>query len=175
MAQKWAFKDCIDFKLYPAGTNVSEGAPSPDPEGTIVIDYLNESELSLESQSDFARIKGANAVAFTQRETNTLTVSAEVIPMEYLAFLLGGEYDDESQKISVKGDPASKAFAASGTFRGKQHGTNEMHVFQIVMYNISPQVNGTLTLNATDIGSFQLVFDLLVDENDNLIDITVLN
>lgn len=67
---KYAFKDAIDFKLYPAGTDLSTGAPTTDPTGTIVIDYLNESSLSLETSTEFARIRGANAVPFTSRDNN---------------------------------------------------------------------------------------------------------
>lgn len=105
----------------------------------------------------------------------TFTVSAEVIPMEYLALLVGGTYDATDGKITVKGEPKSVGYAAVGTFRGKQHGDNTMHTFQITMYNIAPQASADLTLNATDIGSFELVFDLLVDEDENLIDIKLIN
>lgn len=57
MAQKYAFKDCVDLKLYPAGTNV-DSLPAEDPTGTIVIDYLNSSQLTLDMESEAARIKG---------------------------------------------------------------------------------------------------------------------
>lgn len=57
MAQRYAFKDCIDFKLYPAGTDV-ENLGGVAPEGTITIDYLNSSQLTLEMESEAARIKG---------------------------------------------------------------------------------------------------------------------
>lgn len=172
---KYAFKDAVDFKLYPAGTDLSTGAPTTDPTGTIVIDYLNESSLSLSTSTEYARIKGVNAVPFSNRDENTFTVSAEVIPMEYLALLVGGTYDATNGKITVKGEPKSVGYVAVGTFRGKQHLDNTMHTFQIIMYNVSPQPNADLTLNATDIGSFELVFDLLVDEDENLIDIELIN
>ena len=57
MAQKYAFKDCVDLKLYPAGTDV-DSLSETDPEGTIVIDYLNSSQLTLDMESEAARIKG---------------------------------------------------------------------------------------------------------------------
>lgn len=55
--QLYAFMDCVDFKLYPAGTDLSAGEPTTAPEGTIVIDYLNSSQLTLEAETEYARIK----------------------------------------------------------------------------------------------------------------------
>ena len=63
MAQKYAFKDCVDLKLYPAGTDV-DSLLEADPEGTIVIDYLNSSQLTLVMESEAARIKGNDAILF---------------------------------------------------------------------------------------------------------------
>lgn len=63
MAQRYAFKDCIDFKLYPAGTDV-ENLSGTDPTGTIVIEYLNSSQLTLEMESEAARIHGNDAILF---------------------------------------------------------------------------------------------------------------
>lgn len=67
MAQKYAFKDCVDLKLYPAGTDVEN--ISVDPDGTITIDYLNSSQLTLEMESEAARIKGNNAIIFASSRT----------------------------------------------------------------------------------------------------------
>lgn len=69
MAQKYAFKDCIDLKLYPAGTNVDNGLPGEDPQGTIIIDYLNSSQLTLDMESEAARIKGNDAILFNGNRT----------------------------------------------------------------------------------------------------------
>lgn len=54
---KYAFMDAVDVKLFPAGTDVDGGIPAVNPEGTIVIDYLNESQLQLEMETNYARIK----------------------------------------------------------------------------------------------------------------------
>ena len=54
---RYAFMDAVDVKLYPAGTDVSTGVPEVDPEGTITIDYLNESQLTLEMDTQYARVK----------------------------------------------------------------------------------------------------------------------
>lgn len=54
---KYGFKDCINVKLYPAGTDLSSGIPESDPAGTIVMDYLNSSSLTLEMETEYCRIK----------------------------------------------------------------------------------------------------------------------
>lgn len=169
---KYAFLDAVDVKLYPAGTDVSSGAPAVDPEGTIVIDYLNESSLTLEAESQYARIKGANAVAFSSGRTGQFTINAEVVPVEYLAMILGGSVGDDGS-IQINDEIPSVGYVAMGTFKGKEHGTNAMKIFELVLYNITPQANAELTLNATDIGSFPLTFDILADEDGNLAKLTL--
>ena len=66
---KYAFMDAVDVKLYPAGTDLSSGIPAVDPEGTIVIDYLNSSQLTLDMESEAARIKGNDAILFNGNRT----------------------------------------------------------------------------------------------------------
>lgn len=170
---KYAFLDAVDVKLYPAGTDVSDGAPAVDPEGTITIDYLNESQLTLEAEQQYARIKGANAVAFSGGRTGTFTINAEVVPVEYLAMIFGGRVGDEGE-IIVSDEIPSVGYVAVGTFQGKEHGTNIARTFQLTLYNITPQAGAELTLNATDIGAFPLTFDVLADAKGNLVRLTMI-
>ena len=160
--------DAVDVKLYPAGTDVTGGLPSVDPEGTIVIDYLNESQLQLEMETNYARIKGNNAVPFNGGRTGTFTMNAECITMDYLAMVMGGDYDASNDKIIVTGDAPSRGFVLAGTFRGKKHGNNAMQTFEIILFNVAVQPAVDLTLNATDIGSFPLVLDVLADDDNNI-------
>lgn len=165
---KYAFMDAVDVKLYPAGTDVTGGLPVSDPEGTIVIDYLNESQLQLEMETNYARIKGNNAVPFNGGRTGTFTMNAECITMDYLAMVMGGDYDEVNDKIIVTGDAPSRGFVLAGTFRGKKHGNNSMQTFEIILFNVAVQPAVDLTLNATDIGSFPLVLDVLADDDNNI-------
>ena len=172
---KYAFMDAIDVKLYPAGTDVSSGVPSVDPEGTIVIDYLNESHLTLEMETQYARVKGNNAVPFNGGRTGTFEMGAECISMDYLAMLMGGNYDSTTDAITVTGDAPSRGFVLAGTFKGKKHGTNALQTFQIILYNVAVQPAVDLTLNATDIGSFTLTLDVLADTSNRIAQITPKN
>lgn len=164
---KYAFMDCVDFKLYPAGTDVSTGLPATDPEGTITIDYLNSSQLTLEMDTQYARIKGNNAVPFNGNRTGTFVCSAECIGMEYMAMIFGGTLD-ENGNILVTGTAPSNGYVLAGTFRGKKHGDNSEQIFDVILYNVAPQPSVDMTLDATAIGSFDLTFDVLQDEDNNI-------
>lgn len=165
---KYAFMDAVDVKLFPAGTDLSSGLPTTDPEGTIVIDYLNDCQLTLEMDTQYARIKGNNAVPFNGNRQGTFTMNAECIGMEYLAMVMGGTYDDTDGSILVTGDAPSTGYVLAGTFKGKKHGDNTMQIFDIILYNVSAQPNVDFTLDATSIGSFALVMDVLQDTDNNI-------
>lgn len=165
---KYAFMDAVDVRLFPAGTDVDGGLPAVNPEGTIVIDYLNESQLQLEMETNYARIKGNNAVPFNGGRTGTFTMNAECITMDYLAMVLGGDYNKETDTITVSGDAPSRGFVLAGTFKGKKHGTNAMQTFEVILYNVAVQPAVDLSLNATDIGSFPLVLDVLADDENRI-------
>lgn len=91
--------------------------------------------------------------------------------MEYMAMLFGGTLDDNGA-IVVTGDIPSAGYVLSGTFRGKKHGDNSIQIFEIILYNVSPQPSVDMTLDATSIGSFELTFDVLADEDNNIAKIT---
>ena len=169
MAQKYAFKDCIDFKLYPAGTNVE--SIQTDPTGTITIDYLNSSQLTLESESEAAKIKGNDAIVFAGSRTGEFTTSAECVEMEYLAFLFGGTLNADGQ-IVVMGDAPTQSFVAKGTFKGKKQTDNKDQVFEIILYNVTPVPSVDMSLDATSIGSFDLKFQVLQDAQKRIAKIT---
>ena len=165
MAQKYAFKDCIDVKLYPAGTDPE--SVSTDPEGTIIIDYLNSSQLTLEMESEAARIKGNDAILFSTGRTGEFTMSAECIEVEFLAMLLGGTLEEDGD-IVVNGAAPSTSYVLKGTFKGKKHTDNKDQIFEIILYNVVPQPTVDMTLDATAIGSFDLAFKVLQDASGRI-------
>jgi hypothetical protein len=88
--------------------------------------------------------------------------------MDYLAMVLGGDYNKETDTITVSGDAPSRGFVLAGTFKGKKHGTNAMQTFEVILYNVAVQPAVDLSLNATDIGSFPLVLDVLADDDNRI-------
>ena len=169
MAQRYAFKDCIDFKLYPAGTDI-DNIGSTVPEGTITVDYLNSSQLTLEMESEAARIKGNDAILFNGNRTGEFTCSAECIELEYLAMIFGGELKNGA--IEIKGDAPSQSYILVGTFKGRQQTNNQDKVFDIILYNVAAQPSVDVTLDATSIGSFDLTFKVLQDTQGRIAKLT---
>ena len=125
--------------------------------------------------TQYARIKGNNAVPFNGGRTGTFEMGAEVLDMQYLSMIMGGSYDSSTDTITVTGDAPSRGFVLAGTFKGKKHGTNAMQTFQIILHNVAVQPAVDFTLNATDIGSFTLTLDVLADTNNKIATITPKN
>ena len=89
--------------------------------------------------------------------------------MAFLALMLGGEYDNSQEKIEVTGDIPAKSFTAEGTFKVKT--TAGFETKKIKFYNLSVQPTADLTLSASDVSSFSLVLDVMVDNTGKMLDI----
>ena len=157
MAVQFAIKDAIDMTITGKTSQKS-----------VMIDYLNSCSLTLESESVYAKKKGNDAIAFAGSRSGQFTMDAEVIDDQFLAWMLGGTID-ESGKISVKGDVPNESYSIEGTF--KIQTTEGTQTRQIKFYNASPQANTDLSLSATEVSSFSLTFDILVDEDSNILDL----
>lgn len=164
MAEKnFAVKDVIDLKLIPK---------TGDQTKVININYLNECQLTLDSEALYALKKGNNCIAFSGTRTGTLAMTAQVIGMDFLAMILGGTYDSTNKKIEVTGDVPSVGYTGEGTFRIVEEGQTEV-VKDIKFYSLKAQPSADMTLSATEVADFTLNLDILVDENNKIMDITV--
>lgn len=159
----FAVKDVIDLKLTPT---------SGDKTKIITIDYLNECQITLESEALYALKKGNNCIAFSGSRTGTLAMTAQVIGMEFLAMILGGTYNSEKNEINVTGDIPATGYTGEGTFRIVEEGQTEV-VKNIKFYSLKAQPSTDMTLSATEVADFTLNLDILVDENNKIMDITV--
>lgn len=162
VGQKFAIKDVVDVTLTPLGEAEAEGQ-------AITINYLNSCQLTLESESVYATEKGNNSISFGGSRTGTFTMSAQVIKDEFLAMMLGGTYNKSDGSITVTGAIPTKSYKLSGTFNvALADGTQVLR--KIELAKVTPQPSTDMTLSATDIAEFQLVMDVLVD-NDQLLKI----
>lgn len=156
----FAVKDAIDMTITPIGGT-----------GTAhTINYLNSCQLTLDSESVYAKKKGNDAIAFSSSRTGTFQMEAEVIDEQYLAWMLGGTLKEDGS-IEVGGTAPSQAYKIEGTFAIQtEAGTSVTK--KIVMYNCKPQISSDLTLSATEVCNFTLTFDVLVNDADKILDIT---
>ena len=159
---KYAVKDVVDLKFYElTGSGKAEVA-------SLEIDYLNSCQLTLESETIYATAKGNNFISFGGSRTGTFTMSAQVITMEFLAMMLGGTYNSAENKISVTGDIPSKSYYIEGTFNMVDQ-SGQKSLKKLTLSKCTPQASTDLTLSATEVGEFQLVMDILVDDANTLL------
>ena len=158
--QKFAIKDVVDVVLHPIGAS--------DTNGDITIDYLNSCQLTLESESVYATEKGNNAISFGGSRTGTFTMSAQVIRDDFLAMMLGGTVE-ENGSIKVTGSIPTTSYTLTGTFNVTL-ANGQSVVKKMTLAKVTPQPSTDMSLSATEIAEFQLVMDVLVD-NDQLLDI----
>ena len=93
-----------------------------------------------------------------------------MISMEVLALMLGGTYDSVANKISVKGTFAPKSYTFEGAVNVKFEGESSFKLMDLKLYNISPKIDGNMTLSSTDVGSYSVVFNVMVDADNNIYD-----
>lgn len=154
----YAIKDAIDVKI----TALDSGDGT-----TITIDYLNSCSLSVSSETTYAQKKGNNAIAFDGSRECTFTMESHLINDQELAWLLGGELDRDGS-ITVGGTIPNKSYKIVGTFAAvAEDGTTITK--EITMNKAKPQVNTDTTFSATDVSSFTLVFDVLVDASNEIL------
>lgn len=156
----YAIKDAIDLKITALDDAAGEHA--------ITIDYLNTCSLSVSSDTVYAQKKGNNAIAFDGQRTCTFTMESHLINDQALAWLLGGEYNEADGSITVKGTIPNKSFKIVGTFCAVNEAGQQI-TKEITMNKAKPQVNTDTTFSATDVSSFSIVFDVLVDAKNEII------
>lgn len=161
MAMKiFAIQDIVKGKLTP----IDEGGEA------INIDYANDCQLTLEGTRTFARKNGNDYMPFDGARKGTFTLNSEFIGMDALALVLGGTYEASTDTITVTGDMVTKSFTFEGTINVKEDGNNTPTVVDVKFYNISPQISSDISLNASEIAGFSIVFDMMVDSSNKFLD-----
>lgn len=76
-------------------------------------------------------------------------------------------------KISVTDEVNSDAFKIEG-ITAIRNEFNEDELFQLRIFNAKPQTNAEITMSAENVSSFSATFDLMVDENNEMIELLML-
>lgn len=79
----------------------------------------------------------------------------------------------EATKIKVNDAVQSEAFKIEG-ITAIRNEFNEDELFQLRIFNAKPQTNAELTMSAENVSSFSATFDLMVDENNEMIELLML-
>lgn len=113
-------------------------------------------------------------VPTVDNSTNTLTYTGsdaptqgEKIAIYYLTSV------PSATKIKVTDAVNSDAFKIEG-ITAIRNEFNEDELFQLRIFNAKPQTNAELTLSAENVSSFSATFDLMVDENNEMVELLML-
>ena len=79
----------------------------------------------------------------------------------------------QATKILVTDEVNSDAFKIEG-ITAIRNEFNEDELFQLRIFNAKPQTNAELTMSAENVSSFSATFDLMVDENNEMIELLML-
>ena len=98
----------------------------------------------------------------------TLPVTVEATDVVAVYYLVNMP---NATKIKVSDKVNSKSFQIDGiTSVRNEFGEDEL--FQIRIFNAKPQTNAELTLSAENVSTFSATFDIMVDENNNMVELT---
>lgn len=79
----------------------------------------------------------------------------------------------EATKIKVNDDVDSESFKIEG-ITAIRNEFNEDELFQLRIFNAKPQTNAELTMSSENVSNFSATFDLMVDENNEMIELLML-
>lgn len=77
-------------------------------------------------------------------------------------------------KISITDEVSSETFKIEGVTAIRNE-FNEDELFQLRIFNARPQTNAELTMSAENVSSFSSTFDLMVDENGEMIELLMIS
>lgn len=156
----FAIKDAMDVKITPVNSDTP----------LMTVEYLNDCSFSKEAETQYAKKKGANAVAFSSSPTGTFTMNSELADINWLGMSLGGVVKGE--QILVSTIAPSTVYKIEGTFRcTEEDGTVVIRTIRFP--KAKPQPKCEIAFSAENVASFSLIFDLMVDEKGDLMEINV--
>ena len=79
----------------------------------------------------------------------------------------------EATKIKVNDHVNSESFKIEG-ITAIRNEFNEDELFQLRIFNAKPQTNAELTMSSENVSNFSATFDLMVDENNEMIELLML-
>lgn len=119
-------------------------------------------------------VKEITLVPTIDSATNTLTYMGTGAPTQNEKIAIYYLTDvPNATKIKVTDEVNSDAFKIEG-ITAIRNEFNEDELFQLRIFNAKPQTNAELTLSAENVSSFSATFDLMVDENNEMIELLML-
>ena len=158
-AKYYAIKSCVQGKLH----DVAVG--TEDTSKDIAIDFCNTFSQARESDSLAARADGVEVITLESNVKYTFTLGMEVLTEPVMAMIMGAEYDKESNTITAKGGAPTTVYSFEGVFTLVGDDGSKL-VKKMTIGKCRPVVNNTIDFSAIDLSTFELQFNMLIDNNE---------
>lgn len=161
-AKFYTIKSCVQGTLH----DISVTETTND----IAVDYCNTFNTERTSDTVEARANGVTAISLESNVKVTFKLGMEVLTKPVLAMILGGEYD-EVTGITVGAEAPSTVYSYSGIFT--MYGDDGSKLVQKMTLNkVKPVVNTSVDFSAIDLSTFELQFNVLLDDTNIFYKIT---
>ena len=126
---------------------------------------LNTFSQSRESDSLAARADGVEVITLESNVKYTFTLGMEVLTEPVLAMLMGAEYNSETQTITAKAEAPTTVYSLEGVFTLVGDDGSRL-VKKMNIGKCRPVANNTVDFSSIDLSTFELQFNMLIDNNE---------
>lgn len=162
MAKFYTIKSCVQGKLHDIA--------SQDATKDIAIDFCNTFNTERSSDSIEARVNGVPAITLESNVKYTFKLGMEVLTEEVLAMIIGGEVN-EAGEIIVGAEAPSTVYSYSGVFTMYGDDGSKL-VKRMTIGKVKPIVNTSVDFSAIDLSTFELQFNIMLDEEELFMKVT---
>lgn len=162
----------LDLKVY----EYTDGTVASTAEPVVTIDYCNVSAVSLTGDRVWATggQEHANKIAFDESYNGTLTVSTQIVPLDLLRLMGGGEFTSGTTDVIFKNDstvlPQYYTIVANTVW---QDAEGIVDTETITFHKVSPQRAFNLSYTGEgDPQSVDCVFDMIQDDSKKVMTIS---
>lgn len=142
--------------------------------GKAIEDSISVFKVERDNKTHIEEVEIGNMSTQTEEVHNTkLTWSSDVEEGDNIAVYYLVQIENAT-KIKISSEVNNESFRIYGITSMKDE-FGEEKLFQFDLFNAKTQVNVELTLSADTVSSFSAKFDLLLDENNNLLELTLLS
>ena len=156
-AKYYAIKSCVQGKLHDVAAE--------DDTKDIAIDFCNTFSQTRESDSLSARADGVEVITLETNIKYTFTLGMEVLTEEVMAMIMGAEYNKETNTITAKGESPTTVYSLEGVFTLVGDDGSKL-VKKMNIGKCRPVANNTIDFSSIDLSTFELQFNMLIDNNE---------
>ena len=158
-AKYYAIKSCVQGKLHDVAAQPEDTTKDVD------INFCNTFSQARESDSLSARADGVEVITLESNVKYNFTLGMEVITPEVMAMIMGAEYNKETNTITAKGEAPTTVYSYEGVFTLVGDDGSRL-VKKMNIGKCRPVANNTIDFSSIDLSTFELQFNMLIDNGE---------